>query len=144
MDTLNNIHKLIDKSSEAKLKIGMNVFLECNKHLFQEQQEALETLKKDPTVEITEEEEKIWITTDEGLEIEAHHYKIIIITAKGEDKNMPNQLEQQLKTIQQYRNLAQELIKKEPDADKRVQLVKKIVRYNRQEKEILKTIGGMK
>lgn len=86
MDTLNNIHKLIDKSSEAKLKIGMSVFLECNKHLFREQHEALETLKKDPTVEITEGEEKAWTTTDEGLEIEAYHYKIITITVKGEDK----------------------------------------------------------
>lgn len=57
---------------------------------------------------------------------------------------MPNQLEQQLKTIQQYRNIAQELIKKEPDADKRVQLAQKIARYNTREKEILKTIGGMK
>lgn len=57
---------------------------------------------------------------------------------------MPNTLEQQLRTIQQYRNLAQELIKKEPDKDKRVQLAQKIEYYNNREKEILKTIGGMK
>ena len=82
MDTLNNLHKLIDKSSEAKLKIGMSVFLERNKHLFQEQQEALETLKKDPTVEITEEEEKTMITIDEGIEIESRHFKIITIKPK--------------------------------------------------------------
>lgn len=54
---------------------------------------------------------------------------------------MPNNLEQQLRLIQQYRNIAKQLITKEPNPDKRVQLAQKIAYYNRQEKELLKTIG---
>ena len=54
---------------------------------------------------------------------------------------MPNTLEQQLRTIQQYRNIAKQLITKEPNHDKKVKLAQKIAYYNRQEKEILKKIG---
>lgn len=81
MDTLNNLHKLIDKSSEAKLKIEMSVFLERNKHLFQEQQEALENLKKDPTVEVIEDEEKIEVNSFDGIKTMSH-YKIMTIKPK--------------------------------------------------------------
>lgn len=81
MDTLNNLHKLIDKSSEAKLKIGMSVFLERNKHLFQEQQEALENLKKDPTVEVIEDEEEIEVNSFDGIKTMSH-YKIMTIKPK--------------------------------------------------------------
>lgn len=54
---------------------------------------------------------------------------------------MPNQLEEQLRIIKEYRNIAKQLITKEPNPDKRVKLAQKIAYYNRQEKEILKTIG---
>lgn len=54
---------------------------------------------------------------------------------------MPNQLEEQLRIIKEYRNIAKQLLQKEPDRDKRVKLAQKIAYYNNREKEILKTIG---
>lgn len=54
---------------------------------------------------------------------------------------MPNKLEEELRTIQQYRNIAKQLIKKEQDADKRVKLAQKIAYYNNREKEILNQLN---
>ena len=50
---------------------------------------------------------------------------------------MPNSLEEQLRHIQHYRNIAQKKLDKEPNADARVALVKRIMKYDRREKEVL-------
>lgn len=85
MDTLNNIHELLHKTIEVRLKIPMSIFLERYNKIFQEQQKALENLKQDPTVVVIEGEEKIEVSSVDGIITESH-YKIITITAKGNDK----------------------------------------------------------
>lgn len=73
---LEDIYKIVSYGTEVKITTPMSVYLEKNKDLFQDKQEALANLKKDSELEIIEEEEKI--QSEHGV----HWYKIITIRLK--------------------------------------------------------------
>lgn len=78
---MENINNLTKYASEIKLIIPMSVFREMNQETFQEQQEALENLKKDPRLIILESEDKNDVVTIDGIQT-LNYDKIITIAVK--------------------------------------------------------------
>lgn len=75
---MQNIYQITRFGTEMTVKIPKQLFFEKNTN-FKEQQEALENLKKDPQLEITEEEtHKEYMDSVNG-EKDLHYYKIITI-----------------------------------------------------------------
>lgn len=76
---LKDICKVVRYGSELKIITPGQVYLKRNKELFQEQQVALENLKKDPGIEVLEENKEEIIETDEDGITVKNLYKIITI-----------------------------------------------------------------